>query len=493
MRVKGMLVLVIAFSYTLSAGIIMGVERNNLFSDVRQLEALQVDEERQFTLSMLVTRALLVVNDDYYSAGLETAVGLETAARGIAVQIGAVLTALGNMAQSYPVFLDDIIALNANLEDLINRPPDRAAIAAVRANLHRLVLDLGPVTGLIRSRKQTLLEQYRATFNRLSMVWSFSAVAGLVFLGGLVIVFATRLTRDILRVQARALAVIDGYRGQPLAVTRHDELGALMEAVNKMQLELRQNEMQMELIRQRRFHKEKMAAVGSLAAVVAHEINNPLAAIVGAAQAMVNQRATQEGGDRRDPHHTEMILEQAMRVMNITRQISEFSTPQSSEPELLDLNNLVRSTARFVAFDRRFSVIDMVLNLDPQLPAVYAVGDHLTQVIMNLLVNAADATEGRADPKPRIVMATQRRDGCVVLTVADNGVGMDQATLARAFEDHFTTKPAGKGSGIGLAVSKSLIESDGGIISIESEPGTGVTVTVQLPLAADDGDGSKEA
>ena len=72
-----------------------------------------------------------------------------------------------------------------------------------------------------------------------------------------------------------------------------------------------------------------------------------------------------------------------------------------------------------------------------------------------------------------------------MVTVADNGTGMDQATLARVFEEFFTTKPPGKGSGIGMAVSKSLIESDGGLISVESEPGVGTTVTVQLPVVTD--------
>ena len=471
--------------YTLAAGFIMGVERNTLYSDVQQLEAVHAEEGAQFGLNMLVTRAILVVNDNYFSANLRTATGQETAARSIAVQIEAVLTGLGRVVESHPDLLDSIIALQINLADLTDqtRPLNQELIAEARNSLHKLVFDLDQVTKQIRGRKQALLKQYRAAFDRLSLAWTFTAGIGIFFLGGGVMFFVTQLAGDIRRVQDRALAVIEGYRGQPLAVTRHDELGALMEAVNKMQLELRQHEMQMELIRQQRFHKEKMAAVGSLAAVVAHEINNPLAAIVGAARAMVNQRAAHEGGDHRDAYHTEMILEQARRVMNITRQISEFSTPHSSESALLDLNSLIRSTARFISFDRRFGAIDMELDLDPQLPAVRAVADHLTQVIMNLLVNAADATEGRDYPKPRIVVATGRNEGYAVLTVTDNGAGMERETLARAFEEFFTTKPKGKGSGIGLAISKSLIESDGGIIGIESEPGSGTAVTVKLPLA----------
>jgi signal transduction histidine kinase len=189
-----------------------------------------------------------------------------------------------------------------------------------------------------------------------------------------------------------------------------------------------------------------------------------------------------ETGSALYAQQAEVILAQARRVMNITRQISEFSMPQSTEPELLDLNNLVRSTAKFISFDRRFSLIDMVLDLDPQLPAVRTVGDHVTQVIMNLLINAADATEGRVEPKPCIMIATRSNEGGVTITVTDNGAGMNLATLNRVFEEYFTTKPVGRGSGIGMTVSKSLIESGGGSISVESEPGSGTTVTVWLPV-----------
>ena len=430
LRAKGVWVLFMFVIYTLAAGFVLGVERNTLYSDVQKLEAVHAEEGEQFGLNMLVTRAILVVNDNYYSADLRTSAGLEAAARSVSVQVEAVLTGLGKVMKNNPELFDSVVALQINLGGLTGtglgkmveanpdlfvgvtrpqttpawltktiKPMDREIIADVRSNLHKLVFDLDQVTKAIRSRKQMLLEQYRATFDRLSLVWSLTAAVGIVLLGGLVMFFVSRLAVDVRRVQDRALEIIEGYRGQPLKVTRHDELGSLMAAINKMQLELRQNEVQMERIRQQRFHKEKMAAVGSIAAVVAHEINNPLSAIVGAAQAMLDQRT--EHGDRRDDSQSRVIFEQARRVMNITRQISEFSTPQSTEQQLLDLNNLIRNTVRFISFDRRFSSIDMDLNLDPDLPAVRAVGDHVTQIVMNLLVNSADAMEGRHGTKSR--------------------------------------------------------------------------------------------
>jgi two-component system NtrC family sensor kinase len=489
LRAKGIWVMVIFMIYTISAGYVLGRERNYLYWNLEQLEAVHVDEERQLGLNTLVTRAILIVNENYYSASLNTPQGLDSATRSIAVQVEAVLASLAAVAQSYPLLAEDVAALHTDLTDLTGKPPDQKTIVDVRNNLHKLVIGLDQVTILMRGNKQTLLERYRKIFDRLSLLWSFTAAVGVVFLGGLMMIFVTRLAWDIRRVQDRALAIIEGYRGKPLAVNRYDELGSLMEAVNRMQHELRRHEMQMELVRQQRFHKEKMVAVGSLAAVVAHEINNPLSAIVGSAQMLSELHKTNGGGGAESDlyaRQAEVILAQARRVMNITRQISEFSMPQSTEPELLDLNNLVRSTAKFISFDRRFSLIDMVLDLDHELPAVRAVGDHITQVIMNLLINAADATEGRVEPRPRIAIATRSDGGGIAITVADNGTGMDKATLNRVFEEYFTTKPVGRGSGIGMAVSKSLIEQGGGRIGVESELGAGTTVTVWLPV--DNGD-----
>jgi two-component system, NtrC family, sensor kinase len=485
LRTKGVWVMIIFLAYTLTAGFIMSRERNALYSDLQQLELIHLDEEHQLGLNMLVTRAILIANEIYYSGALDSPSGMNTAIRSVAVQVEAVLDSLTKMAQSYPLLTDDVVALREDLRDLTSKPPSRETISEMRNNLHKLVLGLDQVTILMQGQKETLIGRYHQTFDRLSIVWSVTAAIGVVFLGGMIMFFVSRLTWDIRRVQDRALAIIEGYRGRPLVVSRFDEIGSLMEAVNKMQLELREHEMQMELIRQQRFHKEKMAAVGSLASVVAHEINNPLSAIVGAAQSMSRLGDAHTTGNREYIQQAEVILTQAKRVMNITRQISEFSMPQSAEPELLDLNSLIRSTVKFISFDRRFSYIEMVLNLDPGLPAIYAVGDHITQAVMNLLINSADAAEGRVEPKPRITISTCIQDNGVILKVTDNGTGMDKATLDRVFEEYFTTKPLGKGSGIGMSVSKSMIESGGGIINIDSELGIGTTVTILLPVNQD--------
>jgi signal transduction histidine kinase len=156
------------------------------------------------------------------------------------------------------------------------------------------------------------------------------------------------------------------------------------------------------------------------------------------------------------------------------------TTPYSPEPQLLDINALVRNTCAFVAYDKRLREIEVILDLDPQVPAINSVADHLTQVLMNLLLNAADAAAGIVGRKPTVTVETRASNAGGVLTVTDNGCGMDAPTLARAFDEAFTTKPPGRGSGLGLFICRSLIEAQGGRIEIESAPGRGTRVAVRL-------------
>jgi signal transduction histidine kinase len=285
----------------------------------------------------------------------------------------------------------------------------------------------------------------------------------LVF-GAVLLLFLTRLGWDLRRLQERALAVVKGYRGPALPVTREDEIGALMRSVNRMQQELIEREVQVEMARCQEFHREKMAAVGALAAQVAHEINNPIAVITGLAEA---------SGEH-------AIAEQARRVAAITRQIAEMSSPQPAERQLLDLNGLVENACALARYDARLRKVELELALDRSLPAVQAVGDHLTQVLMNLLINAADAI-AEAGVAGRIRVATRRDRDAVALTVSDNGAGMDERIRACAFDEFFTTKPQGKGCGIGLALSRRLLREAGGDITLESQPGQGARFTVRLP------------
>jgi two-component system NtrC family sensor kinase len=302
-------------------------------------------------------------------------------------------------------------------------------------------------------------------------------------LGAIIGLFFTRLTKDLHTLKARAFDIIRGERNVLTPVTRNDEVGELMQAVNQMASALNEREKELVIARQKYFHQEKMAAVGALAAGVAHEIGNPIAAMSGVLQEMVLEQST---GKRKMAEGSKLAMLQnhIHRLSAITREISEYAAPQPVERQLLDLNGLVRTTAGLMGYDKRMRRVNLRLNLDSQLPAIYGVADQLTQVIMNLLINAADAletTDGRAQ---EIILNTEVVGGNVRLTVADNGCGISKDTLSRVFEAFFTTKR--KGNGLGLSLCYSIVTGHGGTIEIDSTPGEGTKVQLILPLPADE-------
>lgn len=257
-----------------------------------------------------------------------------------------------------------------------------------------------------------------------------------------------------------------------------------------------QAQKEIETTRQQYFHQEKMAAIGQLAAGILHEVGNPIAAIAGAAADMKSitacgQRPADECPfDDAVNKNITLIDEQTTRLANITREIADFASPKPRERELIDLNALLRSTAQILTYDQRFRAKKLDLQLDKNLPAIVAVADQLTQVFMNLLINAIDASHTVGDKKCHILLKSQIEKDGVLVSVQDYGEGMSKKTLEHALEPFYTTKPVGHGTGLGLSLCNTIILAHGGELQIESEENKGTTVRVYLPidLAVQDSD-----
>jgi signal transduction histidine kinase/CheY-like chemotaxis protein len=235
---------------------------------------------------------------------------------------------------------------------------------------------------------------------------------------------------------------------------------------------------------------QKMEAIGRLAGGIAHDFNNLLTAIRGNADLLLGELApdTQARAD------VDEIRRAADRAAGLTRQLLAFSRKQVLQPRVLDVDEVVAGVDRLLC-----RVIGEDVRLRTLLRAgagrVLADPGQLEQVLLNLAVNARDAMPGggtltigtRLVPAPALPApaATLRAPhGVVVITVADTGVGMDDATRARAFEPFFTTKDAGKGTGLGLATVFGIAQQSGGTVWLESEPGRGTTVSLALPVTA---------
>jgi two-component system NtrC family sensor kinase len=221
---------------------------------------------------------------------------------------------------------------------------------------------------------------------------------------------------------------------------------------------------------------EKIASLGRLSAGVAHEINNPLAGILIYAELL--QREMEPASKGRE--HVGEIINQTMRCQQIVNRLLEFSRQSMVQRTLVDLNTVVDRVVELILHQALFHDIQVVRNLDPDLPQFMGDPGQLQQVLTNLLINAADALQGQGT----ITITTRpgpEREG-VVLTFADTGPGIPAYIRDRIFEPFFTTKPVGKGTGLGLSIVYSVIQRHGGTIEVDSRPGVGTTFTIRLPL-----------
>jgi two-component system, NtrC family, sensor kinase len=220
---------------------------------------------------------------------------------------------------------------------------------------------------------------------------------------------------------------------------------------------------------------EKLAAIGELVAGVAHELNNPLTGISTFAQLLLEDKLEGE-----QLESVSLIKREADRAIGVIRDLLLFARKTDARDVPVDINTVVKHTARLRALASRSSGIEVHMHLDESHPKVRGDEQKLQQVLLNLLVNAESALQ---DAQVRhLSLITRNRDGTVAIVVADTGHGMPLSTSQRVFEPFFTTKPPGEGTGLGLSVSYGIIQAHRGTISVDSTPDVGTTFTISLPL-----------
>lgn len=474
LRAKAVVMFVALGAFIVATFVAVEQQRRALVALADDLEHMHVLESALGRVNAAAASAVLKINDDTALLSPRDVANL------VAIEIEGMGPGLRALKEVFPGGESQAHRLEQRLQ-LTRTSSSRADMLDLRGEVNSLVSRLGQVALEVRARKDRLWEGYRAKYDEITLTLFAMAFTGFVSFGAVVMFFFTRLARDIRRLADRAIEVVRGDRGDPVPVTRGDEVGRLMDSVNRMQEILRSRERELEVTRQQHFHREKMAAVGSLASAVAHEINNPIAAIQGVAESIIGTCENASCGHLGERCHPGMILQHTRRIAQITRQLGDLTARRSEEPEWVDLNHLLRSTVNFLSFDRRLRHAKVETRLDAAVPAAWAVPDHLTQVAMNLVLNAADALAETPEKSGTVTIATGGGGPFVRFTVEDDGCGMRPEVLERAFEEAFTTKPAGRGSGIGLFMCKALIEHGGGRIAIDSAPGRGTRVAVDLP------------
>lgn len=235
-----------------------------------------------------------------------------------------------------------------------------------------------------------------------------------------------------------------------------------------------EKQLQMQMI-----YQEKMAAFGQLAAGVAHEIGNPLAAIESQLQLA-----------QRDPDRAQetlsIVQRQVTRVGGLLRELTGFARRRHDDTMLASVNQVIEDVARLLEHDPRARTVSIACRLADKLPGIRTKEDQLMQVFLNLGLNALDAMPDGGE----LVFESSAKNGEILVRVRDKGRGISSEALPHLFEPFFTTKEPGKGTGLGLFVSKEIVDSMGGALELEGTSSGGSTFAIRLPGYTPEPDGA---
>jgi signal transduction histidine kinase len=305
----------------------------------------------------------------------------------------------------------------------------------------------------------------------------------IVFSGA--VILSRRIINPIYELMIAVNKISEGELTHEIKVDSRDEIQTLAEEFERMRRKLLESYSTLEskieertlALRDAQFqisHQEKMASLGLLAAGVAHEIGNPLTSISSMAQ-LIKRRVD----DPQIKEYITTIMQNIDRISKIVRELVDFARPSSYESEYVDVNEVLRNAVNIVKYDRRAKNINIIFEVDANLPRIYLVSDQLLQVFINILINAVDALKKE---KGVIYVKSFEMNGFANIHFIDNGIGIPGDHISKIFEPFFTTKKVGKGTGLGLTVSYGIIKNFNGNIIVESRLNEGSNFKIQLPV-----------
>ncbi len=303
----------------------------------------------------------------------------------------------------------------------------------------------------------------------------FSIISALVPNLLLVLLIVRTISRPLQKITLAAVQVADGKYGTEVELRKsNDEIGLLANSFNEMSRKMSSDIEQLRDLNEQLIRTEKLAAMGTLAAGVAHEINNPLASI----SSLIQMMQSNSGLDEKTDDNLRLISTQIHRISQVTRDMMDFARVRPSARNPVDINSIIEISLRLASFDKAFQKLKLEKDLSDDLPEIYADGDQIQQVFLNLLLNARDAMPDGGT----ISVKTYKRKNQVVIEFTDSGTGIGSDAKKKIFDPFFTTKPAGKGTGLGLAVCYGIITAHHGKIEAFSDEINGTSFTVSLPI-----------
>ncbi len=341
---------------------------------------------------------------------------------------------------------------------------------------------------LVQNWTVTAVRSAQGVYGELEHFLMYIFVANIIIgllMFAIAVFLARRIAGPIEELVVAANKFSEGDLSSPVAVKGSEEINILsreFEVMRRKLLESYSNleekiEERTEALRKAQFqisHQEKMASLGLLAAGVAHEIGNPLTGISSMAQIIKRRIKDPEIED-----YISTILSNIDRISRIVRELVDFTRPSSYEAANVDPNEVIKSAVGIARYDKRAKNIDLQMNLDSDLPALFLVEDQLLQVFINILINAMDAC---SENTGRLKIRSFSKNGNVYIYFTDNGTGIPDEHLPKIFEPFFTTKKVGKGTGLGLSVSYGIIKNLNGRIIVKSRLNEGSTFIIEIPV-----------
>jgi two-component system NtrC family sensor kinase len=340
----------------------------------------------------------------------------------------------------------------------------------------------------------TLEKPYLDTANRVLLTFIYLASLCVIFLLVILYFSTSRIINPLQKMVVATQEITKGDLSHKVEVRSSDEIGTLADSFNQMTdhlrkankelvewgkiLEKKVEERTRELveIQAHLIQSEKLASIGKLAAGIAHEINNPLGGI------LIYSYLILEDTNKDSPHYENLkkIVKETTRCKDIVKGLLEFARPKEPQMALTDINETLNRALSILERQALFQNIAINKTYASFLPKIIADGSQLQQVFMNIIINGAEAMEGRGTLT--LKTSIDKTHDFIDIEITDTGHGIKDEDKKRLFEPFFSTKEVGKGTGLGLAISYSIIQKHQGSIEVRSRMSAGSTFTVKLPL-----------
>lgn len=303
----------------------------------------------------------------------------------------------------------------------------------------------------------------------------FSVISALVPNLLLLLLVVRTISRPLQRITVAAVEVTKGGYGTEVDLRKsNDEIGLLANSFNEMSRKMASDIENLRQMNEQLMRADKLAAMGTLAAGVAHEVNNPLASISSLIQMMRSENGSADMHEK-----LEIIQTQIQRITQVTKDLTDFARARPAAKSTVDINGIIETALRLAEFDSTFQKLEITKDLGSAIPKIFADSDQLQQVFLNLFLNARDAMPNGGE----LTVVSKSSDNEISVEISDTGAGIDDGNAKQVFDPFFTTKPAGKGTGLGLAVCYGIVTAHGGRLELRQNENIGATFVVTLPVA----------